>query len=64
LKQASRAWYSRLSGKLVELGFKASKGDTSLFFYRKGGIAMFILVYVNDIIVVSSTEKGYVIIIA
>jgi histone deacetylase 1/2 len=54
LKQAPRAWYSRLSTKLQMLGFKASKEDTSLFFFRKGPLAMFILVYVDDIIVVSS----------
>jgi hypothetical protein len=32
LKQASRAWYSRLREKLQKLGFMASKGDMSLFF--------------------------------
>ena len=58
LKQAPRAWYSRLSKKLVELGFEASKADTSLFFLNKGGIIMFVLVYVDDIIVASSTEKA------
>ena len=54
LKQAPRAWYSRLSTKLQELGFKSSKADTSLFFYNSGGVIMFILVYVDDIILVSS----------
>ncbi|BAB90546.1 putative rice retrotransposon retrofit gag/pol polyprotein [Oryza sativa Japonica Group] len=58
LKQAPRAWYSRLSKKLTELGFEASKADTSLFFLNKGGIIMFVLVYVDDIIVASSTEKA------
>jgi hypothetical protein len=33
LKQAPRTWYSRLSSKLVALGFQASKADISLFFY-------------------------------
>ena len=60
LKQAPRAWYSRLSTKLVSLGFQPSKADTSLFFYNKGGISIFILVYVDDIIVASSTEKATV----
>jgi len=54
LKQAPRAWYSRLSTKLQELGFKSSKADTSLFFYNSGRVIMFILVYVDDIILVSS----------
>ena len=34
LKQAHRAWYSKLSSKLIDLGFKTSKSDASLFIYR------------------------------
>jgi histone deacetylase 1/2 len=58
LKQAPRVWYHRLSVKLQALGFKPSKGDTSLFFYRKGDLLMFILIYVDDIIVASSGPEG------
>jgi hypothetical protein len=58
LKQAPRAWYSRLSNKLLSLGFQASKADTSLFFYNKGSVTIFVLVYVDDIIVASSTHKA------
>jgi hypothetical protein len=58
LKQALRAWYSRLSTKLVSLGFKSSKPDTSLLFYRKGNVCIFVLIYVDDIIVVSSTQQA------
>jgi histone deacetylase 1/2 len=54
LKQAPRAWYARLCSKLIQLGFKPSKGDTSLFYYTKGGITIYVLVYVDDIIVASS----------
>jgi hypothetical protein len=55
LKQAQRAWYSRLSNKLQSLGFQPSKADTSLFFFNKGGVTIFILIYVDDIIIASST---------
>jgi len=55
LKQAPRAWYARLCGKLQQLGFVPSKADTSLFYYRKGGNRLFVLVYVDDIIVASSS---------
>jgi hypothetical protein len=58
LKQAPRAWYSRLSSKLLDLGFVSSKSDTSLFIYNKCGIIIYMLVYVDDIIVVSSTAKA------
>jgi hypothetical protein len=55
LKQAPRVWYSRLSEKLMKLGFQVSKADTSLFFYDKGGVTVFLLIYVDDIIVASSS---------
>jgi hypothetical protein len=54
LKQAPTAWFSKLSGKLQELGFLPSKADTSLFIYNKSGITIFVLVYVDDIISFSS----------
>jgi hypothetical protein len=58
LKQAPRAWYSRLSNKLCQLGFKASKADTSLFYYNKGTVIIYMLIYVDDIIVASSTQEA------
>jgi histone deacetylase 1/2 len=58
LKQAPRAWYARLSTKLCKLGFKPSKSDTSLFIYSKNGIVIYMLVYVDDIIVTSSSAEA------
>jgi histone deacetylase 1/2 len=57
LKQAPHVWYCQLSSKLQSLDFCASKTDTSLFFYNKGGVIIFMLIYVNDIVVASSSEK-------
>ena len=34
LKQAPQAWFSRLSTRLLQLGFHGSKSDTALFIYR------------------------------
>jgi histone deacetylase 1/2 len=42
----------------VSLGFYASKADTSLFIYMKGSITIYLLLYVYDIIVVSSSSKA------
>jgi hypothetical protein len=56
LKQAPHAWYYRLSDKLQSLGFLPSKDDISLFHYHKGSTTMFLLVYVDDIIVASSSN--------
>jgi hypothetical protein len=58
LKQALRAWYSRLSMKLLQLGFKISKVDNSLFYFKNNDVTTFILVYVDDIIVTSSNSKA------
>ena len=58
LKQAPRAWYSKLSSKLIDLGFKMSKSDASLFIYRKGQVTMFMLIYVDDIIVTSTSSEA------
>jgi hypothetical protein len=51
LKQAPRAWYTRLSTFLLELGFHGSLVDTSLFVYLHGSIQIYMLVYVDDIII-------------
>jgi hypothetical protein len=51
LKQAPKAWYTRLSQFLLDLGFIASLVDTYLFLHINGSIKLFILIYVDDIIV-------------
>ena len=58
LKQAPRAWYSRLSSNLQALGFISSKADTSLFFFDQGKHKIFVLVYVDDIIVASASQEA------
>ena len=57
LKQAPRAWHARLSSVLGDLGFMASTADTSLFILRCSDTTIFLLVYVDDIIVVSSSSS-------
>jgi hypothetical protein len=57
LKQAPNVWYSRLSDKLHSIGFLPSKADISLFQCRKGSISIFLLVYVDDIIIASSSSS-------
>ena len=58
LKQAPRVWYSRLSAKMQTLGFVPSKSDTSLFIYNKCNTHIFVLIYVDDIIVTSSSDEA------
>lgn len=54
LKQAPRAWFTRLSDFLSSHGFTASRSDASLFVYRNGKTRVYILIYVDDIIITSN----------
>ncbi|CAL2227060.1 unnamed protein product [Prunus armeniaca] len=51
LKQSPRAWFSRFSEFLIHSGFTASKADPSLFIFHKDDNFLFLLIYVDDIIV-------------
>jgi histone deacetylase 1/2 len=55
LKQAPRAWHARLGAALRAHGFVSSTADTSLFILQRPQVTMYILVYVDDIILVSSS---------
>jgi hypothetical protein len=50
LKQAPRAWFTCLSSSLLELGFTASLVDSSLFIFIHGTVKVFMLIYVDDIV--------------
>jgi hypothetical protein len=42
----------------VLLGFSASKADISLFLFNKNGIQIYFLMYVDDIIIISSSSAA------
>lgn len=46
--------------KLQSLRFRPSKDDISLFYFNKGGVTIFLLIYVDDIIVASSSQEATV----
>jgi hypothetical protein len=58
LKQAPQAWFSCLSNKLLDLGFHGSRSDSSLFIYKTTSLTMFILIYVDDIIITASKPES------
>jgi len=60
LKQASRAWYTRLSDFLLSIGFLASKVDTSLFILSDGTNIFYLLVYVDDILLMAATLPCFI----
>nr|GEU80487.1 hypothetical protein [Tanacetum cinerariifolium] len=57
LNQALHTWFERLSKALFDLGCKGSKTDSSLFIFSRGDILLYILVYVDDIII-AGNNKG------
>lgn len=56
LKQAPRAWYQELKSFLLKVGFKNSLADASLFILHRGSLLVYILIYVDDIIVTSNNN--------
>lgn len=51
LKQAPRAWFETLHSALGSFGFQSAKSDNSLFIRKSGKDIMYILVYVDDILI-------------
>lgn len=56
LKQAPRAWYQRFADFVATIGFTHSKSDHSLFIYCRGIDIAYILLYVDDIILTTSSD--------
>jgi hypothetical protein len=50
-----RAWYSRFASYLASIGFVEAKSGTSLFIYRRGNDTVYLLLYVDDIVLMLST---------
>lgn len=51
LKQVSRRWFTKLADALRAYGFTKTRLDYSLFVYSKCDISLWILVYVNGLII-------------
>lgn len=56
LKQATRAWYKRFADYVSTIGFCHNTVDNSLFIYHQGNDMVYILLYVNDIILTASSD--------
>lgn len=54
LKQAPRAWYEEVRDYLIQMGCTNSVADTSTFVYIHGDHIVYVLVYIDDIIVTGS----------
>lgn len=58
LKQAPRAWFSKLSSRLLELGFTASQANSPLFTFIHPSLTINFLVYVDDIVIIGSNTTA------
>lgn len=56
LKQAPRAWYQELCTYLLALGFSNSVADTSLFIHRRGKDIIYVLGYVDEMLITGSNN--------
>ena len=57
LKEAPRAWYNELKLFLLTSGFLNSNVDTSLFILHSTSVSIYLLVYVDDIIITSNNPS-------
>ncbi|GJZ12556.1 ribonuclease H-like domain-containing protein [Tanacetum coccineum] len=60
LKQAPRAWFQRFAAYAARVGFIHSRCDTSLFIYRRGSDTTYLLLYVDDIILLASLQLSQI----
>ncbi|CAA7043512.1 unnamed protein product [Microthlaspi erraticum] len=51
LKQAPRCWFSTFRDALLRYGFRQSSSDTSLFSLINGDSHLYVLVYVDDLVI-------------
>ncbi len=56
LKQSPRTWFNTLKHSLLDSKFTQSQKDATVFFKIEGVDSIYILIYVDDILVVASSE--------
>ncbi|KAI0498945.1 hypothetical protein KFK09_019843 [Dendrobium nobile] len=57
LKQSPCEWYATLSNYLQNFGFTISNADPSLFIYKSGSNKLYILIYVDDILLTGNSKS-------
>ena len=57
LKHAPRVWNSKLNKTMSELGFSRSKLDTTLYHKGSEKAKLLVGIYVDDLIITSSSEE-------
>jgi hypothetical protein len=52
LKQAPRAWYEKMDGFLMSLGFNKSIADPNLYYHIDGNECFILFLYVDDLFLI------------
>lgn len=57
MHQASRNWYQRFTNALIQIGFRQSRADHSLFIFNKKETFLSALTYVDDVILAGNDQQ-------
>ena len=58
MKQAPRAWYSRINSHLIQLGFRRSENEATLYLKQnEDGLQLVVSLYVDDMLVTGSNVR-------
>ncbi|PKU86287.1 Retrovirus-related Pol polyprotein from transposon TNT 1-94 [Dendrobium catenatum] len=58
LKQAPRQWFEKLTTFLQDHGFRFTRSDPSLLIFRRNNIQIFLLIYVDDILITGNNPAA------
>ena len=59
LRKAPCAWFEKFSFHLLTIGFIALQVDLSLFLYKHGSTVLYLLLYVDDIIITGNAPMAF-----
>jgi len=59
LQQAPSLWFHKLIATLISLGFSPTKSDTSLFLHFTNDTTLFVLIYVDDILITGNSTLPF-----
>ena len=58
LKQSPRAWFGKFNTVVLEFGMVQSSIDHSVFYYHSSSGCIYLVVYVDDIVITGNDEDG------
>ena len=59
LKQTPRAWYEKMDGFLMSLGFNKSAADPNLYYHIVGNECLILVLYVDDLFPTGSKTESF-----